>query len=222
METCLTTWMVLVTYGREWIHATAETGLDDAVGRSRRAGSLLDGPAAHQGRREGSSCSARPRPRPSWPGATTCRAGLKHRSKTHATAFTPAIKSTIWQIVKTDTQGQQLANPMIDYLLWRQSLDPKRFAHFHPHLSPRLSQLLKGPSLPAGVPPSHLHASPADRGLPQTLTGPTTPSSAPLVDPAAQTVSPAAVPEPSSLILGAGMLGWGLWWRRRMSQPRAR
>src|SRR4051794_29770627 len=52
METCLTTWMVLVTYGREWIHAVVGTGLDDAVGRSRRPGSLLDGPAARRGRRE--------------------------------------------------------------------------------------------------------------------------------------------------------------------------
>src|SRR4051812_30579509 len=52
METCLTTWMVLVTYGREWIHAAVETGLDDAVGRSRRAGSLWNGAAARRGLRQ--------------------------------------------------------------------------------------------------------------------------------------------------------------------------
>src|SRR6516165_12479901 len=44
-------------------------------------------------------------------------------STTHAPPFTPAIRSTIWQVLKLDTQDQSLANPMIDYLLWRRSLD---------------------------------------------------------------------------------------------------
>jgi PEP-CTERM motif len=139
-------------------------------------------------------------------------------STTHAPAFSTAIRSTIWQIVKTDTQSQQLENPMIDYLLWRQSLNPKRFAANHPNLSPRLSQLLNAPTLPTGVPPPTYTPVPQSTVSSQTLTGPSDPSSAPLVPPAGQTVSPPAVPEPTSLILGVGMLGWGLWWRRRMAQ----
>ena len=99
-------------------------------------------------------------------------AGPQTWSSTHAPAFTPAIRSTIWQVVKTDTQSQQLANPMIDYLLWRQSLDPKRFAAYHPNLSPRLAQLLNAPTLPSGVPPSDLHAGSADRGVAAELDGP--------------------------------------------------
>ena len=90
-------------------------------------------------------------------------------STTHAPAFTPAIRSTIWQVLDTDTQAQSIVNPMIDYLEWRRSLDPTRFTHFHPNLSPALAQLLSSPSLPAGVtPPSptprqHLKCSPPQR-----------------------------------------------------------
>ena len=52
------------------------------------------------------------------------------------------------------SQAQSLANPMIDYLLWRQSLNPVRFTANHPNLSPALSQLLtSSPQLPANVPP---------------------------------------------------------------------
>src|SRR5438270_4367431 len=80
-------------------------------------------------------------------------AGPQVWSNKHAPSFTPAITSTIWQILKTDTQGQSLANPMIDYLLWRRGLDPKRFTANHTRLSPALAQLLRAPSTPAGVPP---------------------------------------------------------------------
>ena len=31
-------------------------------------------------------------------------------------------------------------NPMVDFLLWKQSLDPPRFAHYHPRLAPALHQ----------------------------------------------------------------------------------
>lgn len=149
-------------------------------------------------------------------------AGPQTWSSSHAPAFTLAIRSTIWQVVKTDTQSQQLANPMIDYLLWRQSLDPKRFAAYHPNLSPRLAQLLNGPTLPSGVPPPTYTPVPQTAASPQSLMAPSVTNSAPLVSPLAQTMSPPAVPEPTSLILGVGMLGWGLWWRRRMAQSHDR
>jgi hypothetical protein len=144
-------------------------------------------------------------------------AGPETWSSKHAPQFTPDIRSTIWQIVHTDTQGEQLANPMIDYLLWRRSLNPHRFDSNHPFLSPKLAELLKTPSLPAGVPPPTYTPVSETATSPQNLTGPTTSASLPLSDPAAQTISP-AVPEPGSLVLGLGMLGWGLWWRRRMAQ----
>jgi hypothetical protein len=148
-------------------------------------------------------------------------------SQTHAPAFTPAIKSTIWQVLKTDTQAQSLANPMIDYLLWRQSLNPTRFARNHPNLSPALTQLLNTPTLPPNVPPPTFTPVPQTAVSPQTVVPPQTLVSphtltppAPLTPPLSQTVIPPAVPEPNSLILAAGMVGWGLWWRRRMSRRR--
>jgi hypothetical protein len=135
-------------------------------------------------------------------------------STTHAPAFTPAIKSTIWQVIKTDTQAQALANPMIDYLLWRRSLNPTRFSSNHPNLSPALAQLLTSPTIPPTVPP------PTYTPVPQTATAPQV-VSAPLTS-AAQTVAPPAVPEPSSLLLAAAMTGWGIWWRRRIAQRTSR
>jgi hypothetical protein len=139
-------------------------------------------------------------------------AGTQTWSRVHAPAFTPQIRTTIWQVLKTDTQAQSLANPMIDYLLWRQSLNPRRFATNHPNLSPALSQLLKdsSPSLPPGVPP------PTYAPVPQTTTTSPQGVSPPLINPAPQGVSPAAIPEPSSFLLALGMTGLGLWWRRRL------
>jgi hypothetical protein len=130
-------------------------------------------------------------------------------SMTHAPAFTPAIRTTIWQVLKTDTQAQSIANPMIEYLEWRRSLDPTRFTHYHPSLSPALAQLLKSPSLPTGVPPPTY--TPVPETAPQVLGSPAPPS-------ASQTISPAAVPEPSSLLLAAAMTSWGVWWRRQLAR----
>jgi hypothetical protein len=135
-------------------------------------------------------------------------------SQTHAPAFTPAIRSTIWQVLRMDTQAQSLNNPMIDYLLWRQSIAPARFTANHPRLSPALSELLNAPQLPVTAP---LPSDPSSQTtVPQGITPP-----APLTPPATQSVSPQTVapppvPEPGSLILAAGMLGWGLWMRRRI------
>jgi hypothetical protein len=131
--------------------------------------------------------------------------GIQTWSTTHAPAFTPAIESTIWQVLNTDSAAQANSNPMIEYLEWRRSLDPTRFTSYHPNLSPALAQLLSSPSLPF----------PETTTAPQVLSSPATPSSA-------QSVSPPAVPEPNSLLLAATMTGWGIWWRRRIAQRTSR
>ena len=141
--------------------------------------------------------------------------GTQTWSTTHAPAFTPAIESTIWQVLKTDTEAQSIANPMIDYLEWRRSLDPTRFTRYHPNLSPALAQLLSSPSLPANVPPPTYTPVPETTTAPQVLSSPATPS-------AAQSVSPPTVPEPNSLLLAAAMTGWGIWWRHRIAQRTSR
>ena len=148
-------------------------------------------------------------------------AGPQLWSRKHAPSFTPAIKTTIWQILKTDTQAQSLSNPMIDYLLWRRSLNPKRFTANHTRLSPALAQLLNAPSTPPGVPPPTFTPVPQSTTpttttpiatAPQTVSGPP-----PLVPPATQ-VAPVAVPEPASYIIAAAMIGCGLWCRRRLGR----
>jgi hypothetical protein len=148
-------------------------------------------------------------------------------STVHAPPFTPAIRSTIWQVLKSDTQAQQLTNPMIDYLLWRQSINPTRFATNHPHLSPALTQLLNSLEVPSTIPPPAV--TPPQATVPQGITPPATliPPATQSVPPTTQSVSPQsvmppAVPEPGSLVLAAGMIGWGVWWARRSRQSLAR
>jgi hypothetical protein len=150
-------------------------------------------------------------------------AGPQLWSTKHAPSFTPAITSTIWQILKTDTQGQSLANPMIDYLLWRRGLDPKRFTANHTRLSPALAQLLSAPSTPAGVPPPTYTPVPQATTTPTATptpiaTAPQTVSDPPLIPPSPQVV-PVAVPEPGSYIVAAFMIGCGFWCRRRLRGP---
>jgi hypothetical protein len=147
-------------------------------------------------------------------------AGPQLWSEKHAPSFTPAIKSTIWQILKTDTQDQSLANPMIDYLLWRRGLDPKRFTANHTRLSPALAQLLRDPATPASVPPPTYTPDPQATTPPTSTptpiaTAPQTVSGPPLIPPSPQ-VAPVAVPEPSTYIVAAFMIGCGLWCRRRL------
>ena len=98
--------------------------------------------------------------------------GTQTWTRTHAPPFSPTIRSTIWQVLRTDTQAQSIANPMIDYLEWRRSLDPTRFTNFHPRLSPELAQLLNTPSLPlpTGVPPPTF--TPVPETAPQALVQP--------------------------------------------------
>jgi len=144
-------------------------------------------------------------------------------STTHAPAFTPAIESTIWQVLKTDTAAQSISNPMIEYLEWRRSLDPTRFSFYHPNLSPALAQLLSSPSLPANPPPPTDTPVPETTTAPQVLSSPApAPAPAPATPTAAQTLSAPAVPEPSSLLLAAAMTGWGIWWRHQLAKQNSR
>jgi hypothetical protein len=151
-------------------------------------------------------------------------AGPQVWSRTKAPAFTPGIRGTIWAVLKSDTQAQSLANPMIDYLLWRRSLKPERFDANHPRLGPTLNQLLSFSPTPVITPPvtTPLPAySPVPQSTP-TSTSPQIVTPPPVVITPPEPAAPTPIPEPSSVLLATGMLGWGIWWRRRMNRPARR
>jgi hypothetical protein len=108
-------------------------------------------------------------------------------------AVTPDLRGEIWKALGSSDAD---SNPMVDFLLWKQSLDPARFARYHPKVAPILNRI-----------------STASLGS-QTI-APTTSTSTgttPITQP--QTLTP-TVPEPGPWLLALGMSGWGLWWRRR-------
>jgi hypothetical protein len=110
---------------------------------------------------------------------------------------TDAIRSAIWQSVRTDPGG---TDPMVDFLLWKQSLDPTRFAHYHPKLAPALHRIELARSSPTLV----SQATP-----PTTTTGSTGPSPTPPTV-APQNLIPGAAPEPGTLLLAACMMAWAV------------
>jgi PEP-CTERM motif len=99
--------------------------------------------------------------------------------------ITSAIESEIWQDIKTDPGA---TDPMIQYLLWKQSIDPTRFAANHPDLSPALTKI-------ADTSPQEINPSPPSTGGSGT--------------------EPQTIPEPGSLLVTLGLAGWAVYWRRR-------
>jgi hypothetical protein len=115
---------------------------------------------------------------------------------------TPAVESAIWKDVRTDPRG---TDPMIDFLLWKQSLDPTRFAHYHPKLAPALHKIAMARSSPTltlqVMPPTTRSSSGSAPSSP-------TPSSPVTAEP--QNLVPSPSPEPSTLLIAAGMAAWAI------------
>ena len=127
----------------------------------------------------------------SW--AAYLMAGPSVWSKVIHPEVTPDLRTAIWKALGSTDAA---ANPMVEFLLWKQSLDPARFARYHPHVAPILNRI-----------------STASLGSQTTTPStPTTTSTTPVTEP--QTLTP-TVPEPGPWLLALGMTGWGLWWRRR-------
>jgi hypothetical protein len=108
-------------------------------------------------------------------------------------ALTPAIEASMWKAIKSDPPPD--TDAVVQFFLWKQSLDPARFDHFHPNVAAAMSKIKAelATATPATV-PSTGTSSPTDE---------------------AQTLTPPAVPEPATLYLTIGMAGYALWWRRR-------
>ncbi len=115
--------------------------------------------------------------------------------------LTSAIWSEIWHSVRTDPGG---ASPMVNFLLWKQSLDPPRFAHYHPSLAPVLHRVRLARSSPHLV--SHEVAAATNPG------GSTPPTSTPSTQPTTSpgNLHPPTAPEPGMLLIAAGLTAWAV------------
>ena len=125
---------------------------------------------------------------------------------------TSAVRLAIWHSVRTDPGG---ADPMVNFLLWKQSIDPTRFAHYHPKLAPALHKIALARSSPKLL--SHVVPMAPGSGGPSTPasrhpTHPTTTSQDNLIPP--------AVPEPSMLLIAAGLTAWAVRRARRRHRDR--
>jgi hypothetical protein len=120
-------------------------------------------------------------------------AGPKMWSSVIHPSVTPDVRADIWRALRSDAPE---STAWVQFLLWKQSLDPERFARNHPRVAPILDRI-----------------SSASLGS-QTITPTTTtsPDTTPLTQ--SQSLTP-SVPEPGPWLLALGMTSWGLWWRRR-------
>jgi hypothetical protein len=118
-----------------------------------------------------------------------------------------AVRSAIWQSVRTDPGA---TDPMVDFLLWKQSLDPTRFAHYHPKLAPALHKIELARSSLTLV--SQAMPPPTTTG--SSGTSPAPPTVAP------QNLNPGSAPEPSTLLLAACMTAWAVRRRHHRDRPR--
>ncbi len=112
---------------------------------------------------------------------------------------TQAVESAIWKAIRTDP-GE--TSPWIQFLVYKQELDPARFARFHPKLAPALARLSAPKTGPQAVSPPP--TSPPAGGTSPPLTQ-------------GQGITAPTVPEPTTWLLALGMAGWAAWWRRRQN-----
>jgi hypothetical protein len=103
----------------------------------------------------------------------------------------PAVRSAIWKALRSDRAE---ASPWVQFLFYKQSLNPDRFARFHPRVALALDRM---------------SARPAARVLAQE------PVNTPTASPAPPLLQAQQIPEPATWLLALGMAGWFAWWRRR-------
>jgi hypothetical protein len=121
----------------------------------------------------------------SWSNFLTGGAALwSHRSAPHISG---AVKFAMASALQT---SDPRSSPWVQYLLWRQGLNVKRFNFYHPQLGPALQNL---------PPPT---APPINHGQ-----GPGSTPNSP------GNVIPPATPEPSTILIAIMLIGSGTWWR---------
>jgi hypothetical protein len=106
------------------------------------------------------------------------------------------VETAIWKAIRSD-RGEE--SPWIRFLLWKQSLNPTRFARFHPHVALALDRISAYPTQAAMLPPITPTTNP-------------TPGSGGTGQPPTEAQQ---IPEPSTWLISLGMAGWGAWWHQR-------
>jgi hypothetical protein len=140
------------------------------------------------------SASLRARPVRGW--AAFLAGGPLLWSQVHAPPINLAVRRVMLQSVGG---ADPLANPMVQYLLWRHDLSPARFDFWHPWLGPRLEHLL--PPMPTVIPVI-------------TSRSVTPPSDVPQPSPHPQVIPPPNTPEPGAVTIGLVLAGAFACWRR--------
>ena len=98
----------------------------------------------------------------------------------------------MWKAIRSDPPPN--TDAVVQFFLYRQSVDPARFDHYHPKVAVAIDKI---------------------KAEEATLTPATTTTTSPTDQ--AQELNPTAVPEPATLFLTIGMAGYAFWWRRRCS-----
>jgi hypothetical protein len=140
-------------------------------------------------------------------------AGPTTWAKVEHPPWTQAVQKAVWQSIKTDPGP---TDPMINFLLWKQAIDPPRFAHYHPTLAPALHRIAMTRS--KALVPQEGPTTTSTGSVGGTPTTASTPTTSPTTSP--QNLVPPSVPEPSMLLLAAGMMAWFV--RRVRVRPRVR
>jgi hypothetical protein len=148
--------------------------------------------------------------------------------------LTTGIRELMFQQLQQDPST---SNVWVDYLLWKQSLNPTRFDHWHPSFVPGLSQVVNPqakqalptppprepqvagtPSPPVSIPPP-VTTPPTIVTPPSFLPPPLSSSSSTPVIPAPPAGN--SFPEPNTWAISVMLIGAGVWWQKR-SGPAAK
>jgi len=147
-----------------------------------------------------------------------------------ASAQPPTIGTEIHHIMNHALKSADpTANLNVEYLMWRQSLDPVRFDRYHPRVGRELRSMLTPTSVsptanPGGalepeqlIPPTSTStpATPSSSTSTSTLPSPSATAPEVLAPTASTSAAPAAIPEPETMTIALVLIGSGLWWRAR-------
>lgn len=115
--------------------------------------------------------------------------------------LTPGIEAEMWKAISSDPPPN--IDAVVQFFLYKQSLDPARFDHYHPHVAKALAKIKAEEATTTATPT----ASTTSTGTPS--------EGAQTLGPPASTPDENTVPEPGTFLLTIGMAGYAIWWRRR-------